>query len=758
MKTLYVFLALFPLFFGAHAQRFPVDTLSKTGPINKRVNIVILGDGFTAAEMPKFIEEAKKFRTFFLSYAPYNRYADYFSFFAIQTPSNQSGATNPGTAPDAYPTQPVETKDTYYGASFGTRIHRLVTPTKFQVVTNVLAANFPAYDLCMMIVNTPWYGGAGGGTAVYTLNASAPLIAVHEVGHSFGRVLDEYWPGGGGEALNMTKTNAPATIRWKNWLGRENTGIFEHTGAGATGWYKPTTGNCLMELLSKQNCAVCREAAVDKILRLVSPIEANTPNGTRTVIGSAAQPFSVKLLKPTPNSLLVEWRVDGKLIESNKEQIMVARNQLTTKTATLTMSVFDSTGLTQTESTRTARTYTVSWPLEKPDLPIGPALLVTKSVLCAGESTVLSTSGCAGTLAWSGGQTTASVSVTPIQTTAYTVKCTTNGTISEESMVTVTVNPLPDARASGGGNLLEEDPIRLTASGGTTYSWSGPGSYSSVSQNPTIANAQLANAGTYTVRVTSAAGCSKEAQTVVSVGIRAPTITVNSLNICPNDRVTLSTSGCVGGTVRWSNGVVGSSQTQTLTQATTFTAVCEKGGLTSGNSNSLLVNVKPGVTATANSKGTYLEGEKMELTATGGGQYRWTGPNNFTSNQQNPAIAVVQIANAGTYTVVVTSAEGCAATATTEVRVDRLLATEPLTNEQVVVYPNPTTDMLTIAISSPNRNPRTVELLDVQGRSYLRRNMPDSTLQISLRDLPAGMYYLRLEQGEETIVKQVMKH
>lgn len=168
-------------------RKFPVDTLQKTGPLANRINVVILGDGFTAGELPAFSKAAQNFVTFFLNYAPYNKYRNYFNFFTIKVPSNQSGATNPGTAPDRYPDQPIETKDTYFGASFGTsNIHRLVTIRNYQAFSSVMANNFPEYDLAIMIVNSTWYGGAGGGeSATFTLHSASNLIGVHEIGHSF---------------------------------------------------------------------------------------------------------------------------------------------------------------------------------------------------------------------------------------------------------------------------------------------------------------------------------------------------------------------------------------------------------------------------------------------------------------------------------------------------------------------------------------------------------------------------------------------
>ena len=526
MKNIHLILLLSTIGLVSYAQKFPVDTLAKTGPINNRINVLILGDGFTAAEMPKFVTEANNFMNYFLSYAPYNKYKDYFNFYAIKTPSNESGATNLGKSPDAYPNQPIETKDTYYGCAFGTNnIHRLVYPTKPSNVANVIANNFASSDLTIIISNTPWYGGSGGNWATYTLNQAAPDLAVHEIGHTFSGLGDEYWSGTSlaFERSNLTKTNLASTIKWKNWLNRENVGIFEHTGTGAAGWYKPTEANCLMQQLDRKNCAVCRETTIDKIIRLIKPIDSFLPsNATKTVIGATAQVFSLKLLKPNPNSLQVEWRLDGQLIDHNKDQISVLRSQLTNKTGTLTVSVFDSTDLTKTESTKAARNYVQSWPLEKTDLPNNPTVSPSKAI-CMGESTTLTASNCAGTLAWNNGQTTASIDVEPTETTTYSVNCTVNDLKSEDVKITITVTPLPVATATNGGPYLEGTTIELTGTGGGTYAWTGPASFVSTEASPKIVESKVVNAGTYSL-VVSKDGCKVTVTTSVTVN---PILSIN---------------------------------------------------------------------------------------------------------------------------------------------------------------------------------------------------------------------------------------
>lgn len=87
-----------------------------------------------------------------------------------------------------------------------------------------------------------------------------------------------------------------------------------------------------------------------------------------------------------------------------------------------------------------------------------------------------------------------------------------------------------------------------------------------------------------------------------------------------------------------------------------------------GNIYTTLI-VNPNPTATAANGGPYCVTQTIGLTATGGVNYVWTGPNGFSSNAQNPTRPAI-LANAGTYSVTVTNNNGCSATATTSVVVN----------------------------------------------------------------------------------------
>ncbi len=532
----------------AFGQQYQVDTLYKTGPLDNRINVVILGDGFTEEQLPKFAEEAKKFADFFLGYDPYDHYRSYFNFFAIRTPSVESGVTNPGTAPDAYKDQPVGTKNTFFGCSFGPAIHRLVEVTKHDVLQNLLATRFPMYDLVVVLVNTTFYGGSGGSISVHTLHGQANTIGVHEIGHTFSHLNDEYWagPGYGREAANMTLESSTVRVRWKNWLNEFNIGIYKHGDTGdAALWHKPGNGTCLMEYLNQEFCAVCREATVETLLKQVNPIEKAEPAPGSVVTVNDPQTFKIGLLTPNPNTLQVQWTVNDEPLAGTGAQITLTPTQAPDG-AVLVASVFDSTAISRYDGARADRTRKVEWIL-KSSTPDVFRIKVSSDTICAGEEVTLSAYGCRGTLSWPGGVTGNSIKVKPGQTTKYAAFCKVEGAPAQTIETAIHVIALPNATADNGGPYEVGGTIELTATGGTSYLWSGPRSFASTLAHVFLHDARLDQAGVYDVTVTDVNGCSKTAHTEVKIDpiLSTPSSPEALVTISPNparDYISVETS------------------------------------------------------------------------------------------------------------------------------------------------------------------------------------------------------------------------
>jgi hypothetical protein len=346
------------------AQIFKVDTILYNGPSEKRINLVYLGDGYTAGEMNKFQTDVQNINQLLLNTFPLNGYKNYFNVFAIEVISNQSGIKHANTATDcpSLTSHPVSNPDNYFGTRFDYGgIHRLVVPGNYALVNSVLANNFPLYDQALIVANTGFYGGSGGTYATATTNSYAAEIMIHEIGHSFAKLADEYWAGTqyAREMPNMTAQNNPSLVRWKNWLGTPQINIFPHSGNAS--WFKPSSGTCKMEALSIPFCSVCSENFIERIHFLTEPIESYSPVNTSPLPRSGAITFKVNTLVPTPNTLKRTWQLNGITISQNTDSVQINANSLTSSSHTVQYSVSDSTLFSKDDNHPSLHTYNIIW-------------------------------------------------------------------------------------------------------------------------------------------------------------------------------------------------------------------------------------------------------------------------------------------------------------------------------------------------------------------------------------------------------------
>lgn len=266
----------------------------------------------------------------------------------------------------------------------------------------------------------------------------------------------------------------------------------------------------------------------------------------------------------------------------------------------------------------------------------------------------------------------------------YTVELTNTSTNCYASANTVvSVNANPSLNASNTGPYCVGQTIELTAtgSGGTSYNWSGPDGFTNTSQNPTIGNAQIANAGTYTVSLTNTTtGCETIETTTVTVNPN-PTISASNTGAyCEGETITLNATGTGGDTFVWSgpNSFSSSDEDPSISNAQTTNSGVYSVVYTNTTTNcsasantNVTVNANPSLSAS--NTGPYCVGQTLQLSSTGfgGSSYNWSGPDGFTNTSQNPTISNAQIANAGTYTVSLTNTTtGCETVETTIVEVN----------------------------------------------------------------------------------------
>ncbi|WP_211321279.1 SdrD B-like domain-containing protein, partial [Arcicella aurantiaca] len=243
----------------------------------------------------------------------------------------------------------------------------------------------------------------------------------------------------------------------------------------------------------------------------------------------------------------------------------------------------------------------------------------------------------------------------------------------------VTVNALPTATATSNSPVCLNNKLTLEVlTNGTSYAWTGPAGsgFTSTSQKPEIASVSVNNGGVYTVVVTNGNNCS--ITSTVNVVVNAlPTATATGTEVCVGKPINLTaTAGFT--TYAWTKvgGTFTASTQSPLVNASAVTGdagtyqvlVTNANGCTAIATAAVIVNDLP--TPTASSNGEVCVGTTINLKATGGVSYTWSGINGFTATTADASIANAVTANAGVYTVTVTNAKGCVATATTEVKVN----------------------------------------------------------------------------------------
>jgi hypothetical protein len=196
-----------------------VDVIFENGPAAEKVDIVILGDGYTREEMGKFQQDAKRLTEVLMNAEPYRTRKTDFNIRAVETPAEESGVCKPH--PGVFRRTPLSAQ---YGAFDS---ERYVLSFDNKTIRNVASA--VPYDFTVILVNERTYGG-GGIYNLYTTvsvdNKYADYIMVHELGHHLAALGDEYYTSSVSyEATPVTvepwETNITAlfdkkNLKWKN--------------------------------------------------------------------------------------------------------------------------------------------------------------------------------------------------------------------------------------------------------------------------------------------------------------------------------------------------------------------------------------------------------------------------------------------------------------------------------------------------------------------------------------------------------------
>ncbi len=247
-----------------------------SGLPDKKVDIVLLPDGYDESEMGLFINDCNKFAEELFTFEPYASLKEKFNIRGVLAPSVESGTDIPAD---------TIWKKSILSTSFYTFDSERYCMTYDNKIVRDLAANAP-YDQIYILVNSPKYGGG----AIYNYysvsvnsNLQAAKIFIHELGHGFAGLGDEYYTDDVAYSEfysidiepwepNLT-TLVNFEIKWSNLLNESTpiptptvelyinkTGVFEGGGYAAKGVYRPAV-DCLMNTFKgNEFCPVCKEA------------------------------------------------------------------------------------------------------------------------------------------------------------------------------------------------------------------------------------------------------------------------------------------------------------------------------------------------------------------------------------------------------------------------------------------------------------------------------------------------------------------
>jgi len=262
--------------------KYKTQKLHYSGEHHKKLDIVIIPDGYTKKELAKFHKDSKRFVNYFFEVEPFKSYKDRVNFWAVDAFSEESGTDIPGDS---------IWKNTIINTHFYTfGWERYLTTQDIEELRNIAA--YVPYDQIYILVNTAKYGG-GGIYNYYNLcsadNEQSSRVFTHEFGHAFAALADEY-PYGYDKAediynmkvepwqVNITNL-VDFNSKWKDIVKKETpiptpdkkaykkvVGAFEGAGYVKEEIYRPTHDCKMRSNSTDEFCPVCYRTVLKMLM------------------------------------------------------------------------------------------------------------------------------------------------------------------------------------------------------------------------------------------------------------------------------------------------------------------------------------------------------------------------------------------------------------------------------------------------------------------------------------------------------------
>jgi hypothetical protein len=197
----------------------PLVALQKSGDPSAKVDLLILGDGYTREEEPKFERDARRLVDILFSTPPFKEHRSDFNVWGLCPPAAESGISRPSTG--VHRRNPAGSTYDAFGSE------RYVLTFDNHAFREI--AQFAPYEFVEILANGSTYGGGGIFNLYSTVAADsawAPYVFVHEFGHHFSGLADEYYTSdvayqASGERVEPWEPNAtamkdPSRLKWKD--------------------------------------------------------------------------------------------------------------------------------------------------------------------------------------------------------------------------------------------------------------------------------------------------------------------------------------------------------------------------------------------------------------------------------------------------------------------------------------------------------------------------------------------------------------
>lgn len=345
-----------------------VTPIIENGPSEDKYDIVVVGDGYTEADLDVYDQHVRDKVDHLFSVEPFAGYESQFNVWKVDVVSNESGVSND-------PDEGVE-RDTAMDMHFycGGMDRLLCVDT---VKANQFAAAAPDVDQVLALANSDTYGGAGGEVATSSGgHDTAGDIVVHEFGHSIGGLADEYDYGEDGHydgdevpeenvSIHDRETQETEQLKWHEWMGEESpdggtVDVYDGARYYESGIYRPTEDSIMRSLGNEFNLPGLEVmiGAFHDVAAVATPavdLDAQVAHGAEVGVQ----------IPDLPGGHEITWTVDGEPIAAAADQTSLDTGILSDDSAEVTVTVVDATESVRDEALRADKlTVEFTWQLQ----------------------------------------------------------------------------------------------------------------------------------------------------------------------------------------------------------------------------------------------------------------------------------------------------------------------------------------------------------------------------------------------------------